>query len=121
MAGDDLVHLDFTVPNVLFDADGKITGVVDWNNGVARGDRRFALIKLLFDLTWDSSAPDGGRHHIQPTALTRLETILRETVDPHPLLLYWAHWTLTMLHWTIRAGDADVIDLHLGLGERGLS
>ncbi len=120
MSGNDLVHPDFTVPNVLFDGGGQITGIVDWNNGVFRGDRTFALVKLLFDLTWDGSAAGGGRHHIQPSALARLETVLHESTDADALRRYWAHWTLTMLHWTIRSGDTDVIDLHLRLGERGL-
>lgn len=120
LSGDDLVHPDFTVPNVLLDETGEVTGIVDWNNGVFRGDRRFALVKLLFDLTWDDAAPDGGRHHIQPAALDRLDAVLHEMLDPLTLQRYWAHWTLVMLHWTIRSGQADVIDLHLRLGERGL-
>ena len=120
MSGTDVVHPDFTVPNVLFAADGTISGIVDWNNGLHRGDRHFALVKLYFDLTWDASAPDGGRHRIQPSALTRLAGVLQSSTDPRTLQLYWAHWTLTMLHWVIRAGDTDVIDLHLRLGEQCL-
>jgi aminoglycoside phosphotransferase (APT) family kinase protein len=108
------------VSNVLLDEHGRLTGVIDWNNGAFRGDRRFALVKLLFDLTWEATAPSGGRHHVQPSALTRLEQILYETVEAPLLRAYWAHWTLTMLGWTIRSGDAEVIDLHLRLGERGL-
>src|SRR5262245_48257851 len=38
LVGDDLVHVDLTVPNVLFSAGRTITGVIDWNYGVARGD-----------------------------------------------------------------------------------
>jgi aminoglycoside phosphotransferase (APT) family kinase protein len=120
MDGDDVVHPDFTVPNVLFGGDGQVTGIVDWNGGVARGDRRFALVKLLFDLTWDSAARDGGRHHIQPSALDRLDATLHATTDDDVLRMYWAQWTLTMLHWTIGSGESEVIDLHLRLGERGL-
>jgi aminoglycoside phosphotransferase (APT) family kinase protein len=121
MPGHDLVHPDFTVPNVLLDGDGQVTGMIDWNNGALRGDRRFALVKLLFDLTWDGQGEQGGRHHIQPCALRRLDTILHDTVETELLQTYWAHWTLVMLHWTIRNGDTDAIDLHLRLGERGLS
>jgi aminoglycoside phosphotransferase (APT) family kinase protein len=120
MTGDDLLHPDLTVPNILLGDDGQVTGIVDWNGGVARGDRRFALVKLLFDLTWDSSAPHGGRHRIQATALDRLDAILHATIDEDVLRMYWAHWTLTMLHWTIGSGESEVIDLHLRLGERGL-
>jgi hypothetical protein len=120
MSGHDLVHSDLTVPNVLFDADGRVSGVVDWNNGAARGDRRFGLVKLFFDLSWAAAFPGDGRRHIEPAALDRLHAVLVETVEPDLLRLYWAHWTLVMLRWTIRAGKPAVIDLHLWLGERGL-
>jgi aminoglycoside phosphotransferase (APT) family kinase protein len=118
MVGDDLVHTDFTVPNILFDESGQITGVVDW--GVARGDRRFGLVKLLFDLTWDASSADGGLQNVQPGAIDRVNEVLEKTLEPDILQMYWAHWALTMLHWTIRAGDPAVIELHLELGERRL-
>jgi hypothetical protein len=42
MAGDDLVHTDYNLANVLFDADGTISGVVDWNWGAARLDEVLA-------------------------------------------------------------------------------
>lgn len=116
LTGADLLHTDFTVPNVLFDSRGAVSGIVDWNNGASRGDRNFALVKLLFDLTWDAAA-GGGRHHIQPEALERLHRRLVARLDPTTLRAYWAHWTLVMLHWTIRSGDPDAIDLHLDLGE----
>lgn len=120
MTGTDLVHPDFTAPNVLFDDAARVTGVIDWNNGAARGDRHFALVKLLFDLTWDAASPAGGHQHVQAGATDRLETHLHQAVPPHLLQLYWAHWTLTMLGWTIPSGDPAVVDLHLDLGERGL-
>ena len=120
LSGGDLVHTDLTVSNVLFDSHGAVTGVVDWNNGAARGDRNFALVKLLFDLTWDAAAPGGGRHHIQPEALEHLHQRLIERLDPPRLRAYWAHWTLVMLHWTIRSGDRNAIELHLDLGEQEL-
>jgi aminoglycoside phosphotransferase (APT) family kinase protein len=120
LSGSDLVHTDFTVPNALLDGDGAVTGIVDWNNGAARGDRDFALVKLLFDLTWDAAAPGGGRHHIQPEALEHLHRRLTDRLDPPRLRAYWAHWTLVMLHWTIRSGDENAVELHLDLGEREL-
>jgi aminoglycoside phosphotransferase (APT) family kinase protein len=119
-SGTDLLHTDLTVPNVLFDSHGAVSGIVDWNNGAARGDRNFALVKLLFDLTWDGAAAGGGRHHIRPEALEHLHRQLVTRLDPPTLRAYWAHWTLVMLHWTIRSGDPDAIDLHLDLGEREL-
>jgi len=120
MTGTDLVHPDFTVPNVLFDDAARVTGVVDWNNGAARGDRHFALVKLLFDLTWDAASPAGGHQHVQADAVDRLQTLLHRTIAPGLLRFYWAHWTLTMLSWTIPSGDPAAVDIHLELGERGL-
>jgi hypothetical protein len=32
------MHPDYTLGNVLF-SHGEITGIVDWNGGIARGDR----------------------------------------------------------------------------------
>ncbi|MEQ4208876.1 phosphotransferase [Actinopolymorpha sp. B9G3] len=121
MTGDDLVHTDYTIPNVLIDDSGKITGVVDWNFGVARGDRHFGLIKLRFDLAWARLDPTGGHNGVQQEAIDHLDNYLDATLEPDLLRMYWAHWTLTMLHWTIRAGEPDVIDLHLRLGESRLS
>jgi aminoglycoside phosphotransferase (APT) family kinase protein len=118
MVGNDLVHKDFTVPNILFDEAGQITGVVDW--GIARGDRRFGLVKLLFDLTWDACSADGGLQNVKPGAIDRVNEVLETTLEPDILRMYWAHWTLTMLHWTIRSGNPAVINIHLELGESRL-
>jgi len=115
--GGDLVHPDLTTPNVLFDADGSLSGVVDWNGGAFRGDRHGALVKLLFDSTWDAACP-GGTDRVRPGALDRLEAHLRETVDTDRLRRHWAWWSLTILDWTIRSRDPLGIDVHLALGER---
>ena len=57
VVGDDLVHVDLTVANMLFDPDGGISGVIDWNYGVARGDRRYGLVKLLHTLSFAAATP----------------------------------------------------------------
>lgn len=57
MIGSDLLHLDFARGNVLFDERGQVSGVVDWNLGVARGDRRLALACLRNDLEWSVLNP----------------------------------------------------------------
>lgn len=118
MDGDDLVHVDLTVPNILFDEEGQLSGVVDWNFGVARGDRRFGLIKLLFDLTWAAAMP-GDEQAPRPDALARAAEAV-DAIEPETLRLYWAHWTLAMLYWTIRSGNEEVIAIHLDLGESRL-
>lgn len=117
MAGDDLLHVDLTVPNVLFD-NGQITGVVDWNFGVARGDRRFGLVKLLFDLTWAARSP-GEEQRPTPEAIARATEAV-DAIEPATRQLYWAHWTFAMLYWTIRSGYEEVIAIHLDLGESRL-
>ncbi|ADB33430.1 aminoglycoside phosphotransferase [Kribbella flavida DSM 17836] len=117
--GDDLVHPDLTVPNVLFGRTGAVTGVVDWNLGVARGDRRFGLVKLLFDLTWAAGVPSDEQRPAA-AALDRIEEVVHTTIPADRLRRYWACQTLAMLSWTIHARDTEAINLHLALGERGL-
>lgn len=112
IVGDDLVHLDFHPENVLFDDDGSVTGVVDWDGGAARGDRRFALIKFRFELAW-------GTLYLptDPVVVEQLDRQLDATIPPDLLRRYWSHWSLRMLDWTIRglqAPEAD-IELHIDL------
>lgn len=90
MSGDDLVHLDFHTGNVLADASGEITGIVDWD-GIGRGDRRFALVTLRFDLTTHDT--DAGAW---------LDGLLADVLPPAALRLYWAHMSLRMVDWAIR-------------------
>lgn len=61
--------------------------------------------------------PTGGHNGIQQEAIDHLDNYLDATLETDLPRMYRAHWTLTMLHWTIRAGETDVIDLHLRLGE----
>lgn len=125
MTGDDLVHLDYGLGNVLYDTSGQITGVVDWNLGAARGDRQFALIKLRIDLSWDRSTfvqtPDKASYHVEHQAIDRLDEILGTLIDPLLARVYWAHWILQHLFWAIRnERQQETIDLFLDLGERSL-
>jgi aminoglycoside phosphotransferase (APT) family kinase protein len=90
MRGDDLVHLDFHTGNVLL-ADGRITGIVDWD-GIGRGDRRFALVTLRFDAQVQLAGDD----------LTWFDELLDNTLEPDVLRLYWAHMTLRQIDWSIR-------------------
>ncbi|ONI74288.1 hypothetical protein BWI15_13230 [Kribbella sp. ALI-6-A] len=108
------------MPNVLFNRSGEVTGVVDWNLGVARGDRRFGLVKLMFDLTWAAAVP-GVEQRPTAAALERIDELVHSTIPADTLRIYWAHHTLSMLSWTIYARDTEAIDLHLALGERGLN
>jgi aminoglycoside phosphotransferase (APT) family kinase protein len=120
MVGHDLVHPDYTLGNVLYDETGRITGVVDWNLGAARGDCRFALVGLRFDLAW-STLYDGGEHGVTQEAIDRLDEILDETIEPTLLRAYWAHWTLNRLDWVISHHSRETIDLFIALGESRLA
>jgi aminoglycoside phosphotransferase (APT) family kinase protein len=119
MTGDDLVHTDFTVPNVLFDESGNVTGIVDWNFGVARGDRKFGLVKLRFDLTWALRYAPADERADMRRAIDRVDVALEE-LPADVLRIYWAHRTLYQLHWAILSGQRDVVELHLELGESRL-
>jgi aminoglycoside phosphotransferase (APT) family kinase protein len=117
MTGNDLLHPDFTVPNVLFDGTASITGLVDWNNGIARGDRGFALVSLRYDLAWDAWSADGGQLDVQPGAIERLDEHLATMLEPELMRLYWAHLTLRKLHFAIKFNNTESIDMQLRLGE----
>lgn len=116
MSGNDLVHPDFTVPNILFDAGKMVTGLVDWNNGVARGDRRFGLVALRYDLVWDSWSADGGQLDVRPGAVERLDEHIAALLQPDLLRRYWAHLTLYKLHFAIVFNHPASIEMQLRLG-----
>lgn len=117
MTGNDVVHPDFTVPNILFDRAGNITGLVDWNNGIARGDGGFALVSLRYDLLWDAWSANGGQLDVQPGAIERLDEHIAARVDPQLMRRYWAHLTLHKLHYGIIFNSAESIEMQLRLGE----
>lgn len=110
LAGHDLVHLDYQPANVLVDASGTLTGVVDWD-GAARGDADLDLVVLLFGL----HAADAS-----PATIARLEERLRTRVPPGLLRAYWAHMSLRMVDWAIRHYGPDDVHAWLRLAESGL-
>ncbi|GAB3415416.1 hypothetical protein GCM10027569_36960 [Flindersiella endophytica] len=115
--------MDLTVPNVLFSADRTITGVIDWNYGIVRGDRYFALVKLLHTLSFDAaSAPGPGRARPDAAAaVDRVEQVLADRLDPQTLRRYWAHQTLNMLYSSLRWGTEAAFQTYLRLGESKLA
>jgi aminoglycoside phosphotransferase (APT) family kinase protein len=120
MSGDDLVHPDYTFGNVLYGEDGQLTGVVDWNWGAGRGDRRLALVRIYVDLYWSTLEPGGGRYGVEQSAFDRLDDVVAAMIEPALLRMYWAHTTLNQLHWAILYHPARVIDLFLRFGESRL-
>jgi hypothetical protein len=105
MVGDDLVHLDFQPGNVLV-ADGRLTGVVDWD-GATRGDRHFDLTTLRFYLA-------GHAPHLLGAVDERLSDI-----SEHRRRAYWAHISLRQVDWSIRHHDAAAVRHWLAVAETG--
>ncbi|WP_034262712.1 phosphotransferase family protein [Actinospica robiniae] len=119
MAGSDLVHVDLTAANVLFDEDDRATGVVDWNLGAFRGDRLFALVKTRIDREWFVRAPDADP--VENAAAAHLDEILRDRLAPDTLRSYWAHWMLYQLCWAIQSASAEAVGWQLDLAESRLA
>ncbi|HVX44477.1 MAG TPA: phosphotransferase [Mycobacteriales bacterium] len=108
--GDDLLHWDLVPGNILAIQTGDITGIVDWD-GIGRGDRRFSLMKLRFNL---EAVRACGYPHVTNSAISRLD----DHLDVIPLDIdrpYWAHWSLSMLDWAIRHQSQGVVDIYLDL------
>ena len=115
LTGHDLVHWDFGPGNVLFDPTGAVTGVVDWFT-IARGDRHFGLMKLRFILEWVAAVtPTCGYPTVSAAAISRLDDLLDQLLKPATYDLYWAHWSLALIDWTIRHGTQSKIDCYLDL------
>lgn len=113
MQGDDLVHTDYSPGNVLFDDTGQVTGVVDWNQGAVRGDRRYALLGL----GWTSV----GRKTVAPEQLARIESEFAG-LDAAIRRRYEAHWIVDRVHESIVKGfsperiEEDVVRAEQALG-----
>ncbi len=118
LTGNDLVHIDLTSPNVLFDRSGVITGVVDWNLGAYRGDRHLALVKTRFEQEWAMHAADPNPAELAATA--HLEGILNERIAPVTLRKYWAHRILYQLHFALQFAPPEVLAWHLEVAESRL-
>lgn len=116
MDGDDLVHLDFHPGNLLVD-DGEITGVIDWD-GIGRGDHRFALVTLAFDLSWGVATDPA----YAGTAEGLLEVERRvAAIEPSRLRAYWAHMALRQVDWSIRHHGPAEIEHYLAYGQTHLN
>lgn len=119
LGGDDLVHVDLSAANVLFDDQDRPTAVVDWNLGVYRGDRHLALVQTRFDRQWfvQNAAPGD----VEIAAARLLDEILEDRLPPDTLRIFWAFWLSHQLPRALRRGNASVIDWQLALAESRLS
>ena len=118
LAGHDLVHVDLSAANVLFDEEDRATAVVDWNLGVYRGDRRLALVQTRFDREWFVRRADADETEV--AAARRLDDVLVDQIDPDTLRVYWAYWLRHHLPKAFRSEVSTVIDWHLELAESRL-
>jgi aminoglycoside phosphotransferase (APT) family kinase protein len=107
MRGDDLVHLDYHTGNALVDDTGQLTGIIDWD-GIGRGDRRFGLVTLRFDV-WGRRLPADDQ--------TWFDDHLDTTLDPEALRVYWAAMSLRQVDWSIRHHTPAAVDHWLNLAE----
>lgn len=115
MSGDDLVHIDYSVENALFDESGKLTGIVDWNFGVARGDRRYSLLRLKSNVAGDYGA--------SPEIVAHIDRILDTTLGAELLRTYSIHRAVYGVHHSIRNrlpperidSDLCTAESHLGI------
>lgn len=114
LTGNDLVHWDLVPGNVLLGDHGKVTGIVDWD-GIGRGDRHFSLIKLRFVLENWSILQPARYPEASSRAVARLDEHLQSMVEPEAFRLYWAHWSLSMVDWTIRHHPGPDVDPYLDL------
>lgn len=117
MTGDDLIHLDYSLGNVLYDAPRTVSAIVDWNRGVARGDRWYALIGTEFNL-----ASEGELYGVTADAVDHLAAILSTLLDPETLACYREHWHLDNAHRSIaNRFPAGRVDQDLDQAERHLT
>lgn len=115
--GSDLLHSDLTLSNVLVDDRGEITGVIDWNYGAKRGDRRYALVKLLHTLTYSGRTSADFR---VAGSVRHLEDLLESRLYPATFRSYWADQTINMMYVSLRWGTAEAFWTYLTMGESRL-
>jgi aminoglycoside phosphotransferase (APT) family kinase protein len=87
-----LVHFDLHTDNVLALDDGRLTGIIDWEEARA-GDHRFDLVAVAFDL-------DGHGQQIWDR--------VKPLVEPRVLRAYAALMALRNTDWAIRHHPEDV-------------
>jgi aminoglycoside phosphotransferase (APT) family kinase protein len=101
------VHMDFHPGNVLVDRTGAVTGIVDWD-GAGRGDHRFALVTLRFDLA--VPGVDAQDRSARSAAARWLDNRIDDLFDDATLRAYWAHMGLRQVDWAIRHHGPDDVD-----------
>ena len=110
LSGSDLVHLDYTLGNVLVHEHdpNRVAAIVDWG-GARAGDLAIDLAILRFDLSWRA-----------PALGLDVEDTLRNEIDDATFLQVWAHASLRLVDWSIRYYSPEVVDHWVALSYRHL-
>ena len=93
----DVVHFDFSGPNILVD-EGRLTGVVDW--APLPGDRAFDLATLVF---YD------GYYADVPSTRERIWARALELADAETFGVYLCHMIHRQTDWSVRHHDAEMV------------
>lgn len=111
LAGDDLVHFDYHLGNVLVDPaqPDEVTAILDWD-GARAGVVSLDLAILAFDLTRRGS----------PELRRRVEAEMTARTDPALAARLWAHVSLRLVDWAIRHDGPDGIAHWLTVAESHL-
>jgi hypothetical protein len=106
LAGEDLVHFDYHVGNVLVGAWG-VTAIVDWG-GARAGDIGLDLALLAYTL--------GG---VGDRLAERVERRFTDTTAPAIVRRLWAHVSLRLVDWALRH-HPESVDRWLAVAPRYL-
>lgn len=111
VVGDDLVHLDYHLENVLVDPDrpGKVTAILDWD-GARAGLAGIDLAVLAFDLT--RRAPSALRQRVEDHFLA--------TTPAEVAPRMWAHVGLRLVDWAIRHHGPEQVNHWVAVTEEHL-
>lgn len=115
MNGDDLLMFDFNGENILCDTAGEVTGIVDWNWGIGRGDRRLTMVGVRVGMAWGSLNPNVGDSFYG--AMEMLDKHLVSVLDAQLFRMYTAHAILHRVSWGIRHWPTDVVGAFMRTGE----
>lgn len=116
MCGDDLLMFDFDGENILCDTTGAVTGIVDWNWGIGRGDRRLTMVRVRVGMAWGTINPEVGNAFYE--AMEMLDEHLASVLEPQLFRMYTAHTVLHMVSWGIRHWPTDVVGAFMRTGEQ---
>lgn len=116
MVGDDLLMFDPGGENILRDTSGAVTGLVDWNWGIGRGDRRLTMVGIRVGMAWGTLNPNVGIAFYE--AMEMLDQHLATVLDPTLFRMYTAHAVLHRVSWGIRHWPAEVVEAFMRTGEQ---